>query len=135
MTDEGLLLAGQIQENMNAHFSEVLKKLSSIEVESFLNSLITIKGIARKFIRSEDSMVKKMAIMSLLVVAGMAIFMSLYGAIMTVGFTGDVLNVWIKNIGRNFIEAYPLAVLGGPVVVFVFRKVFPLGTIVEVFNK
>ena len=135
MTYEGLLLAGQIQENMNAHFSEVLKKLSSIEVEAFLNSLITIKGIARKSIRSEDSMVKKRAIMSLLVVAGMAIFMSLYGAIMTVGFTGEILNVWIKNIGRNFIVAYPLAVLGGSVVVFVFRKVFPLGTIVEVFNK
>jgi hypothetical protein len=39
---------------------------------------------------------------------------------------------WLKAIPTNFIMAYPLQVIiAGPLVGIVFRKLFPLGTIVE----
>jgi len=63
-------------------------------------------------------------------VTGMVIIMSLFGAILGVGFTGALWRAWLYNIPINFIVAFPLQLLiVGPLVRFSFRKCFPVGTI------
>lgn len=76
-----------------------------------------------KILKQEDSGLKKMLISRLVIVTGMVILMSLYGAILAVGFTSDLPREWMSNVAMNFIFAYPLQVLiARPFIGFIFRK-------------
>ena len=87
-------------------------------------------ALAFKILKEDDPVFKKILIIPLLIVSGMVTFMSLYGALLTVGFSAELPREWLNNMGLNFIVAYPLQVLiARPVVSFIFRKVFPVGTI------
>ncbi|AVB75890.1 DUF2798 domain-containing protein [Methanococcus maripaludis] len=76
---------------------------------------------------------QKRAIAALVIVSGMASLMSLYGSILTVGFSNELPLTWGHNLVINFLFAYPLIVfVAGPLVGFVFRKIFPEGCIIDV---
>nr|WP_319401854.1 DUF2798 domain-containing protein [uncultured Carboxylicivirga sp.] len=84
-----------------------------------------------KILKDNDSNMKKMLITPLIIVFGMATLMSLYGTILSVGFTNQIPIIWLRNFSINFIFAYPLQILiARPLITFVFRKVFPVGTII-----
>jgi len=83
------------------------------------------KKIAFKFIKPDDPMLKKAITISSCMVVGMVFIMSLFGAIMGVGLSSDLLIIWLVNIPLNFIVAYPLQiVLVGPLVRFGFSKIY-----------
>lgn len=80
-----------------------------------------------KFIKEKDSVFKKILITALFFVTGMATLMSLYGALITDGYTSNLFSTWIKNISFNFPMAYVLQVaIAGPFIRFVFNKVCPV---------
>ena len=97
--------------------------------ESLIAGRLSMK-LTGKVLRYEVSFLKKRAVMSFFIVICMASLMSVYGAVMSVGFAGVSFHLWLRMVVMNFIVAYPLAFFGGPIVLFVFRKVFPHGTIV-----
>ena len=98
------------------------------------------KGFAFRFLvtpgkSSPRAMV--LAVSSCMVVP-MVVIMSLYGAFegalhMPGGIAGALPTIpamWVKNIGFNFIMALPWNLLiAGPVSRFVFRRAFPMGTV------
>ena len=65
----------------------------------------------------------------------MVFFMSLYGAFEAVTHTGDLAAIpfiWLGNIPFNFVAALPWNLLvAGPFSRWAFRKLFPLGTVLE----
>lgn len=90
------------------------------------------KKIAFKVVGFEAEPWKKILAVSTTMVCGMVIIMSMYGAIEAVGISSRTLFVWMTNIPWNFVMALPLQLLiAGPVIRFVFRKAFPIGTIVD----
>lgn len=73
---------------------------------------------------------KKILVIPTCMVCGMVLIMSLFGAIIGVGFSSQTLMVWLINIPANFIVALPLQMLiAGPLVRLIFRKAFPVGAI------
>lgn len=66
-------------------------------------------------------------------VVPMVIIMSLYGAgegCFHTGMWSGIFMQWLHNIPFNFIMALPFQlIIAGPLVRFVFRKAFPVGTI------
>ena len=90
----------------------------------------TAKKLALKIVGYDAPIWKKMIAIPTCMVCGMVLIMSLFGAIMGGGFSSQTLIVWLYNIPANFVVALPLQLLiAGPVVRFVFRKVFPEGVI------
>lgn len=48
------------------------------------------------------------------------------------GFSRDIVSIWVKSIPVNFVMAYPLQVIfARPVAEYVFRKLLPVGTLIE----
>ncbi len=91
------------------------------------------KKIAFSAVGFESAPWKKIFAVSTAMVCGMVIIMSMYGAIEAVGISSMTITVWITNIPWNFIMALPLQlIVAGPFIRFVFRKAFPIGTIVIV---
>ncbi len=88
------------------------------------------KVIARYF-KAEDSIVKKIFLIPLVFVPAMAGLMSFYGALLGHGFVPDIHIIWAQNFIKNMIIAYPLVILGTPLISFTFRKIFPIGGVVE----
>ncbi len=83
------------------------------------------KKLAFKFIKPEDAMIKKAIIISSCMVVGMVLVMSLFGSLMGVGLSANLLLVWLINIPLNFIVAYPLQILvAGPLVRFGFVRIY-----------
>lgn len=83
------------------------------------------KGIAFKIIKENDPTIKKVLVISGLMVCGMVIIMSFFGAAEQ-GIDKDIFKRWIFNIPVNFIMALPLQFLvAGPVVRFLFKKIYP----------
>jgi hypothetical protein len=61
----------------------------------------------------------------------MVVLMSFLGPLIANGLSSDLIDIWVKGIPINFAMAFPLQVIiAGPLVGFVFRKYFPIGTIV-----
>jgi len=84
------------------------------------------KKLAFHFIAPASSSIRKIVTISVCMVCGMVLCMSLYGAFQTVGLSDRLLIAWIKNIPTNFIVALPLQLfIAGPIVRFLFAKVFP----------
>lgn len=89
------------------------------------------KKIAFSLLKPEDANLKKAIIVSSFMVSGMVILMSLFGAIVHVGISKMTLLIWLTNIPKNFIMAYPLQIIiARPLIQFLFRKAFPVGCIV-----
>lgn len=90
------------------------------------------KRFAFRFLKPEDAVIKKIILISSCMICGMVVLMSLYGAFENVGISRHILLAWVKNIGKNLIMALPLQLLiAGPFIRFIFRKAFPVGTIIE----
>lgn len=77
-------------------------------------------------------------IVSTCMVVPMVIIMSLFGIFeSSLHLPGGIASVlpslpvlWIQNIGWNFIMAWPFQIIiAGPVVRYLFRKAFPIGTV------
>lgn len=83
------------------------------------------KAIAFKFIKEEDKQIKIAVLISVFMVCGMVLCMSMFGALHNVGLTTDLPSAYITAIGMNFIVALPLQLLiAGPIIRFIFCKVF-----------
>jgi hypothetical protein len=91
------------------------------------------KKLAFQILKPEDIVIKKVIIISSCMVCGMVIMMSLFGAVENAGVSSGILLAWLQNIPRNLILAFPLQILiAGPIVRFLFRRAFPVGTIIEI---
>jgi hypothetical protein len=98
--------------------------------EWFLVSKLAM-ALSRKFLKEEDLLIKKILITAFCFVTGMVVLMSFFGPLIANGFSSDLIEIWIKGIPINFAMAFPLQVIiAGPLVGFIFRKIFPIGTIV-----
>lgn len=99
-------------------------------VEWFFVGKLALK-IAHKILKESDALIKKILVTAFCFVTGMVVLMSFIGPIIANGFTSDILTIWLQGIPINFAMAFPLQVIiAGPLVGFVFRKLFPIGTIV-----
>ncbi|MBM6869372.1 DUF2798 domain-containing protein [Pseudoflavonifractor phocaeensis] len=92
------------------------------------------KGVAFRFlVKPESPALHKILAISSCMVVGMVVIMSLYGAAEGCFHTGawdGLLMQWLVNIPRNFIMALPFQlIVAGPLVRFLFRKAFPVGTV------
>jgi hypothetical protein len=93
------------------------------------------KGFAFRFLlKSESSSRKKVIVISCCMVVPMVILMSFYGAIEActrMGSWENLFIVWLTNIPKNIIMALPVQLLlAGPIIRKIFRKAFPVGTVV-----
>lgn len=93
------------------------------------------KGFAFRFLVTPGKslpLAMTLAVSSCMVVP-MVIVMSLFGAVEVASQTGEFAAIpfmWISNIPTNFIMALPWNLLvAGPVSRFVFRRAFPVGTV------
>lgn len=87
--------------------------------------------LADKILKEEDLLLKKILITAFCFVTGMVVLMSFFGPLIANGLSSNLVEIWIKSIPVNFAMAFPLQVIiAGPLVGFVFRKFFPIGTIV-----
>lgn len=93
------------------------------------------KGFAFRFLVTpgkSSPLAMTLAVSSCMVVS-MVIIMSLFGAVEVASQTGEFAAIpfmWISNIPTNFIMALPWNLLvAGPVSRFVFRRAFPVGTV------
>ncbi|MCX2451406.1 DUF2798 domain-containing protein [Pedobacter sp. PLR] len=97
--------------------------------EWFLVGKLAMK-LSHKLLKQDDLIIKKVLITALFFVTGMVVLMSFFGPLLANGFSTDILEIWGKSIPVNFAMAYPLQVIiAGPVVGYVFRKLFPVGTL------
>lgn len=92
------------------------------------------KGVAFRYLLRPDSSVRRKVItISCCMVVPMVIIMSFYGAAEGCFHTGmwsGIVLQWLHNIPFNFIMALPYQlIIAGPLVRFVFRKAFPVGSI------
>lgn len=86
-----------------------------------------------KFVKESDPLPKKILISALCFVTQMVVIMSTICSLIFNDFNNDWVMTWLKSIPMNFMMAYPLQVIiAGPLVGMIFRKIFPLGTIVEI---
>jgi hypothetical protein len=82
--------------------------------------------MAKIFLHQNDSKIKTIIIYSLSMVIGMVFFMSLFGAILEVGFSTKIITAWMHNIPLNLAVALPLQLLiAGPIVRYCFRRLIP----------
>ncbi len=101
-------------------------------VEWFLVSK-TAEALIQKFVKPTDALPKIILVSALCFVVQMVFIMSFVANIIYGEHTDGFLMGWLTSIPKNFIVAYPLqVVLAGPIVGYVFRKLFPLGTIQDI---
>lgn len=88
--------------------------------EWFIVGRVAMK-LVPKVLKETDPLLKKILITAFIFVTGMASLMSLYGVLITEGYTSSLFSTWIKNISLNFPMAYFLQVaIAGPLVRFIF---------------
>lgn len=88
--------------------------------------------LVHKFIKPDAPLPKRILLTAFFFVTGMVIMMSFLGCVMFNEFNSEWTRNWLMTMPRNFIMAYPLQVIiAGPFILFVFRKLFPVGTIVH----
>lgn len=98
----------------------------------FIVSKVAKKIAFGYLLKKDSSMFKKTIIVSICMVIPMVVIMSLYGAFVVSRHNGmsNLFFIWMSNIPLNFIMALPLQILlAGPIVRFLFRKAFPVGTV------
>lgn len=109
--------------------------LFAILLDMFFVSKVA-KWFAFSFlVQPTDSDLRKVIAISCCMVIPMVVFMSLYGAFEACVKTGGwtmLGGIWFSNIPMNFLMALPVQLLiAGPFVRAIFRRHFPVGTIVE----
>ena len=85
------------------------------------------KPIALKIVKpnKDTKQIKIILAISSCMVIGMVLFMSMYGAIVNVGFNSTALKIYPLCIARNFVMALPLNILiVSPLVRLLFGKIF-----------
>ena len=86
--------------------------------------------------KQSQNKVWKFLAMPLSMTIFMVLGMSLYGAIIVSTLHGDWTEIpknYLMGIPFNFIFAFPLQlIIAGPFIRFLFRKAFPVGTIVDI---
>lgn len=99
-------------------------------VEWFFVSKTAFALIGR-LVKEEDPLPKKILISAFCFVTQMVLIMSIIISLLFKEFNSTWFSDLLITISRNFVMAYLLQVLiAGPLVGIVFRKLFPLGTIV-----
>lgn len=89
-------------------------------------------ALIKRFVKENDPLLKKVMLSALFFVTGMVIMMSFLCSLVFTPFDSAWTSNWLMAMPRNFMMAYPLQVLiAGPLVLTVFRKLFPVGTIVH----
>lgn len=86
------------------------------------------KPIALKIVKPDATtkQIKVILAISSCMVVGMVLCMSMYGAIIAVGFNSTALKIYPLCVIRNFVVALPLNLLiVSPLVRFIFCKLFP----------
>ena len=92
----------------------------------------TAHFLISKLVKESDPLPKKILLSALCFVIQMVIIMSTICSLLFSEFNEDWLMNLLKAIPSNFIIAFPLQVIiAGPLVGILFRKLFPLGTIVD----
>lgn len=109
--------------------------LFAILLDMFFVSKVA-KWFAFSFlVQPTDSDLRKVIAISCCMVILMVLFMSLYGAFeacVKAGTWTMLGGIWLSNIPMNFLMALPVQlVIAGPFVRAIFRRQFPIGTIVE----
>ena len=87
------------------------------------------KPLAFKIVKptKETKQIKIILAISSCMVVGIVLFMSIFGAIVSSGFTIDALKLYPLCVLRTFIMALPLNLLiVSPIVRFIFNKMFPV---------
>lgn len=107
--------------------------LAAICLDWFIVSKLA-KGFAFRFlVKPNSSAIKKVIAISSCMVIPMVIAMSLYGgleACISTGQWGLLPLIWLGNIPKNLIMALPFQlIIAGPVIRTIFRKAFPIGTV------
>lgn len=86
-----------------------------------------------KLHKNHHTSFQKRSLTALVFVGSMATLMSLFFSILAVGFSKNLPLTWIYNLAISAIFAYPLVVfVAAPLVGFVFRTIFPEGSIVDI---
>jgi len=81
------------------------------------------RSILHKVTNQQTKPVKKILFMSTLMIAGMVLFMSLYGVIVSAGITSSFLHDYTNAVLKNVLVALPLQLLVmGPLVRAAFLK-------------
>ena len=102
-----------------------------------------VSNLAKKFafrflVKPDSSVLRKVISISSCIVIPMVIVMSLFGgleACFSSGQWDSLLIIWLTNIPKNFIMAYPFQlIVAGPLVRKVFRYAFPEGTVLHCAN-
>lgn len=115
-----------------AFFTNLLKDfwlgfLVALLIDVFIVGKLA-KPIAFKIVKpnKDTPQIKVILAISSCMVIGMVLFMSLYGAILAVGFNSMTLKIYPLCVMRNFIMALPLnLIIISPLVRFTFGKLFP----------
>lgn len=115
----------------NQFFSHLLKEFWIGFIIALLLDIFIVgkfaKPIALKIVKptNETKPIKIILSISLCMVIGMVLCMSMYGAIVAVGFNSNALRIYPLCIIRNFIVALPLNILiVSPLVRLSFGKLF-----------
>ncbi|CAH1212617.1 hypothetical protein PAECIP111892_03786 [Paenibacillus auburnensis] len=120
----------------NRVFLEVAAGLLPALIVALFLDIVVIskiaKGLAFKLVKPSDPMIKKVLTISVFMVCGMVICMSLYGTLAHYGFGDNFLRHYLSTLGFNFICALPLQLLVvGPLTRFLFTRIFPVNTAVQ----
>lgn len=86
------------------------------------------KPLALSIVKPDENTKKIKIILAIssCMVVGMVLFMSVFGAVVSMGFTMDAIKIYPLCVARNFIMALPLNLLVvSPLVRLIFTKVFP----------
>lgn len=82
------------------------------------------KGLAFKLLAPDAPPVKKVLVISICMVLGMALCMSLFGTLMHGGTDSGLLLRWLQTYGLNLLAALPLQLLVvGPLTRFLFTRI------------
>lgn len=115
----------------NQFFNNLLKEFwlgffVSLLLDIFIVGRVA-KPIAFKIVKQTKTTkpIKVILAISSCMVVGMVLLMSMYGAIIAVGFSSTTLKIYPLCIARNFIVALPLNLLiVSPLVIILFNKIF-----------
>lgn len=84
------------------------------------------KGLAKKLVNEDTAFIKKILLISLFMVLGMSMCMSLIATMVEHGINNNFYSLFLKTEIKNFIYALPLQLIFvGPIARFIFFKIFP----------
>lgn len=90
------------------------------------------KKLAFSVVKPDSKAILKITAVSVSMVCGMVVLMSMFGAIENAGLSSpsQLLTTWLHLIPMNFVVALPLQlIVAGPTIRFTFRKAFPEGSV------